>query len=67
MQLTNGAMKSSAPPPPMGSDMVIHEYNDKELETFDLSSFVISAVNKEKSTKTSAKDVMPSEAYKSPA
>ena len=64
MQLTNGAMKSSAPPPPMGSDMVIHEYNDKELETFDLSSFVISAVNKEKSTKTSAKDVRAQEVQK---
>ena len=64
MQLTNGAMKSSAPPPPMGSDMVIHEYNDKELETFDLSSFVMSAVSHTKVPKTTAKDARAQEVQK---
>jgi hypothetical protein len=40
MQLTNGALKKSATPPPIASQLPVDELEGVDLETFDLSAFV---------------------------
>ena len=50
MQLTNGAIKSSAPPPPLMNQLAAQELEGVDLETFDLSAFVATGKTKDKST-----------------
>ena len=47
MQLTNGAIKHGSPQPPMASTELA-EYEDVDLDTFDLSAFVIPSATKDK-------------------
>ncbi|CAN1572935.1 hypothetical protein MCEMAEM4_03417 [Burkholderiaceae bacterium] len=58
MQLTNGAIKTSASMPPQ---MAVKDFDGVDLETFDLSAFVVSAVPKGTEVKTAAKDVKAQE------
>ena len=48
MQLTNGAIKTSAPPPPLMNQMATQELEGVDLETFDLSAFVSTGKTKDK-------------------
>ena len=48
MQLTNGAIKSSAPPPPLMNQLAAQELEGVDLETFDLSAFVATGKTKDK-------------------
>jgi len=48
MQLTNGAIKTSAPPPALMSQLATQELEGVDLETFDLSSFVSTGKTKDK-------------------
>jgi hypothetical protein len=61
MQLTNGAIKTSAPPPNMSSQLAVQEMDGVDLETFDLSAFVFTGSTKDKVTKTSATDAKTAE------
>jgi hypothetical protein len=61
MQLTNGAIKTSASMPPQ---MAVKDFDGVDLETFDLSAFVVSAVPKGTEVKTAAKDVKAQEVQK---
>ena len=64
MQLTNGAIKISAPPPPppqMSSQLAVQEMDGVDLETFDLSAFVFTGSTKDKVTKSSATDAKTAE------
>ena len=47
MQLINGAIKHGSPQPPMASTELA-EYEDVDLDTFDLSAFVIPSATKDK-------------------
>ena len=49
MQLTNGAIKSIAPPPPLASQLPVNELEGVDLETFDLSAFVSTGMTRDKS------------------
>ena len=48
MQLTNGAIKTSAPPPPLMNQLAAQELEGVDLETFDLSAFVATGKTKDK-------------------
>jgi hypothetical protein len=48
MQLTNGAITKSAPPPPLVSQLPVDELEGVDLETFDLSAFVSTGKTKDK-------------------
>jgi len=48
MQLTNGAIKTSAPPPALMSQLATQELEGVDLETFDLSAFVSTGKTKDK-------------------
>ena len=48
MQLSNGAIKTSAPPPALMSQMPADELEGVDLETFDLSAFVATGKTKDK-------------------
>lgn len=48
MQLTNGAITKSATPPPMSNQLAVQELEGVDLETFDLSAFVITGKTKDK-------------------
>ena len=48
MQLTNGAIKTSAPPPPLLNQLATQELEGVDLETFDLSAFVSTGKTKDK-------------------
>ena len=48
MQLTNGALKKSATPPPIPSQLPVDELEGVDLETFDLSAFVSTGKTKDK-------------------
>ncbi len=48
MQLTNGALKKSATPPPIASQLPVDELEGVDLETFDLSAFVSTGKTKDK-------------------
>lgn len=49
MQLTNGALKKSAtPPPPLVNQLPVDELEGVDLETFDLSAFVSTGKTKDK-------------------
>ena len=48
MQLTNGALKKSATPPPIVSQLPVDELEGVDLETFDLSAFVSTGKTKDK-------------------
>ena len=48
MQLTNGALKKSATPPPISSQLPVDELEGVDLETFDLSAFVSTGKTKDK-------------------
>ena len=50
MQLSNGAIKTSAPPPALMSQLATQELEGVDLETFDLSAFVSTGITKDKST-----------------
>ena len=50
MQLTNGAIKSSAPAPALMSQLPVDELEGVDLETFDLSAFVSTGITKDKSS-----------------
>ena len=49
MQLTNGALKKSLTPPPLASQLPVDELEGVDLETFDLSAFVVTGITKDKS------------------
>lgn len=63
MQLTNGAIKVGVQQPPM-SPSVVDEFEGVDLETFDLSAFVIPVQNNTSVAKASAKDVKNQEVEK---
>ncbi len=48
MQLTNGVITKSASPPPLSSQLAVQELEGVDLETFDLSAFVITGKTKAK-------------------
>ena len=48
MQLTNGALKKSATPPPIAGQLPVDELEGVDLETFDLSAFVSTGKTKDK-------------------
>ena len=48
MQLTNGALKKIATPPPIASQLPVDELEGVDLETFDLSAFVATGKTKDK-------------------
>jgi len=48
MQLTNGALKKIATPPPIASQLPVDELEGVDLETFDLSAFVSTGKTKDK-------------------
>ena len=50
MQLSNGAIKTSAPPPALMNQLATQELEGVDLETFDLSAFVSTGITKDKST-----------------
>ena len=59
MQLTNGAIKTSVAPPPLASQLPVDELEGVDLETFDLSAFVVTGKTKEKTAvATIAPEVM---------
>jgi len=49
MQLTNGAIKTSAPAPALMSQLPVNELEGVDLETFDLSAFVSTGMTRDKS------------------
>ena len=49
MQLSNGAIKTSAPAPALMSQLPVDELEGVDLETFDLSAFVSTGLTKDKS------------------
>ena len=52
MQLTNGALTKSATPPPIASQLPVDELEGVDLETFDLSAFVVTGMTKDKNAVT---------------
>ena len=54
MQLSNGAIKTSAPPPALMSQLATQELEGVDLETFDLSAFVSTGAIKNKTPDKSA-------------
>jgi hypothetical protein len=59
MQLTNGAIKTSVAPPPLASQLPVDELEGVDLDSFDLSAFVVTGKTKEKTAvATIAPEVM---------
>lgn len=63
MQLTNGAIKTAVQQPPMNPSAV-DEYEGVDLETFDLSAFVMPVQSAANIAKASSKDVKNAEVEK---
>jgi len=64
MQLSNGAIKHTAQPAAMPATTVVEEAQSLDLETFDLSAFVVPMANKDKGNKLSVKDAKTREIEK---